>query len=98
MMAPAAAQHRVSADGGALNHLAPVVDPLSGRLANPNWQQVARVRRWVMDVPVMGRGYAGAKSLLSLIGIAMVGDFCLLPFAGVLMKTQPVSYGEYFLD
>ena len=51
-----------------------------------------------MVVSVMGRAYAGAKSLLALIGLATLGGLFLLPLAGEGMKTLPVPFGESILE
>ena len=63
----------------ALNHLAPVVDLLR-RSANAKFQQGAGARRWPMVATLVRRAFAGAKTLLALIGAVAVGGLLLLPF------------------
>jgi len=51
-----------------------------------------------MVVSVLGRAYAGAKSLLALIGLATLGGLFLVPLAGEGMKALPVPFGEAILE
>jgi soluble lytic murein transglycosylase-like protein len=47
-----------------------------------------------MVVSVLGRAYAGAKSLLALIGLAAIGGLALLPLRGDGMKNLPLFAQE----
>jgi len=47
---------------------------------------------------VLGRAYAGVKSLLALIGLATLGGVFLVPLAGEGMKTLPAPFGESILE
>jgi soluble lytic murein transglycosylase-like protein len=51
-----------------------------------------------MVSPLLGRAYAGAKSLLALIGLATLGGLFLVPLAGDGMKALPVPFGEAILE
>src|SRR5690349_5895850 len=82
IMASAAAQHPARSAGAALNHLAPVVDLLSRSLANPKSQQGPGAWRWPMVVTLLERAYAGAKSLLAIVGLTALAGALLLPLSG----------------
>src|ERR671936_688040 len=94
IMASAATQHAPSPHGAAFNHLAPVVDLLARSAAKAKSEQGAGAWRWPMVVSVLGRAYAGAKSLLALIGLAAIGGLALLPLRGDGMKNLPLFAQE----
>src|SRR5438874_10392949 len=84
--------------GGALNHLAPVVDLLSRSLAKSKFQQGARARRWPMVATLVRRAFAGAKSILTLIGAVAVGGLVLLPLHGEALRKLSILAAEPFFE
>src|SRR3989442_410200 len=76
IMASAASQQTPDSRAAALNHLAPVVDLLARSLKS----EQAGARRWPMVATLVRRAFAGAKTLLAVIGAVAVGGLLLLPF------------------
>src|SRR5437773_3123136 len=75
IMASAASQQAPDSRAAALNHLAPVVDLLARSLKS----EQAGARRWAMVATLVRRAFAGAKTLLAVIGAVAVGGLLLLP-------------------
>src|SRR5438034_7120602 len=89
IIASAAPQHIASSRPAAFNHLAPVVDLLR-RSANAKFQQGAGARRWPMVATLVRRAFAGAKTLLAVIGAVAVGGLLLLPLQREGMQRLPL--------
>src|SRR5438045_7149050 len=95
---PSAASQQDAPPGGALNHLAPVVDLLARSAAKSKFQQGAGARRWLMVATLVRRAFTGAKSLLTLIGAVAVGGLLLLPLHGEALQKLSILAVEPFFE
>src|SRR3989442_6198372 len=86
IMASAASQQTPDSRAAALNHLAPVVDLLARSLKS----EQAGARRWPMVATLVRRAFAGAKTLLAVIGAVAVGGLLLLPLQREGMQRLPL--------
>src|SRR3982074_421691 len=98
IIAPAAPQQSALTQPAAFNHLAPVVDLLARSQANAKFQQGAGARRWPMVAILVRRAYAGAKSLLTLIGAIAVGSLLFLALQRGGMERLPMLASEAFFE